>query len=195
MNAIRPFREAASRASLLGLCVALLVSCGSSIPRRDPLGETFPSVQGESLEGAAVAMPESLKGEPVVLLLGYEQNTQFDLDRWILGLMQLETPVKLLEIPTIPGMVPGMISGQIDDGMRSGIPQEDWAVVVTVYGEDAESITNWTGTEGGLNGRIVLLDADGVAVWFHDRGYSAGHVLALDAAVRALAAPETEDAP
>ena len=63
---------------------------------------------------------------------------------------------------------------------------QDWAAVVTLYGDDASRITEWTGTERALNGRILLLDAEGTVVWFHDRGYSAAHVLALDAQVRAL---------
>jgi hypothetical protein len=171
---------------LLSTFLASLPACGSSIPRRDPTGETFPTVQGESLERETIELPGSLAGAPAVLLLGYEQNTQFDLDRWILGLLQTETPVRLIEVPTIPGLVPGMISGTIDDGMRSGIPLEDWAAVVTLYGDDASRITEWTGTERALNGRILLLDAEGTVVWFHDRGYSATHVLALDAKVRAL---------
>jgi hypothetical protein len=161
-------------------------SCSSTIPRRDPMGETFPAVQGESLEGKDVQLPQDLLGAPAVLLIGYRQNTQFDLDRWILGLMQAKTTVRIMEVPTIPGLVPGMIAGTIDDGMRSGIPFEDWAVVVTLYGDDASRVSKWTGTEDGLNGRIVLLNAAGEVVWFHDRGYSASHLLELDALVRQL---------
>tara|TARA_R110002072_G_scaffold10569_34_gene49267 strand:+ start:687 stop:1262 length:576 start_codon:yes stop_codon:yes gene_type:complete len=165
-------------------------SCNSTIPRRDPMGETFPAVQGESLEGQEVKLPDHVLGAPAVLLIGYKQNTQFDLDRWILGLMQAQTSVRILEIPTIPGLVPGMIAGTIDDGMRSGIPLEDWAAVVTLYGENATRVSKWTGTEDGLNGRIVLLNAAGEVVWFHDRGYSAAHLLALDAFVRQLERPD-----
>jgi hypothetical protein len=175
---------------LLGGGIAGFASCSSAIPRRDPLGETLPSVVGQSLEERAVALPDALAGAPAVLLIGYKQNAQFDLDRWILGMLQAGTPVRFLEVPTIPGLVPGMISGTIDDGMRSGIPDEDWGVVVTLYGDDAARIAEWTGTADGLNGRIVLLDADGVARWFHDRGYSAGKVLELDAAVRGLASAQ-----
>jgi len=44
----------------------------------------------------------------------------------------------------------------------------------------------FTGETRPQNGRILLLDADGVVRWFHDRGYSAGVLLQLDAAARAL---------
>lgn len=174
--------------ALLAVPLALgAASCSSTIPRRNPMGETFPTVGGKSLEGERVALPAALAGAPAVLMIGYKQNTQFDLDRWILGLMQVELSIAIYEVPTIPGLVPGMIAGTINEGMRSGIPLEDWAAVVTLYGEGASEIANWTGTEDGLNGRIVLLDSDGVVVWFHDRGYSAGKLLELEA--RALELP------
>lgn len=169
-------------ASLLAL---MLTACGSPIPNRDPTGEGFPSVQGRSLEGESVSLPDALAGEPAVLLVGYVQNAQFDLDRWILGLLEAETPVKLLEIPTIKGLVPGMIANTIDEGMRGGIPEEDWGSVVTVY-DDASAILNFTGNTRPQNGRILLLDADGTVRWFHDRGYSAGMLLQLDELARTL---------
>ena len=75
-------------ALLLLLCVIPFVvgGCSTTFPRRNPTGEAFPSVRGTSLEGAEVALPEVGKGAPLLLLIGYEQNTQFDLDRWLLGL-------------------------------------------------------------------------------------------------------------
>ena len=188
--------SARARASLLTSLVLLaataVAACSSPHPRREPLGEPFPTVRGESLAEEPVELPSALAGAPAVLLIGYAQNAQFDLDRWILGLAQAGTPVAILELPTIPGLVPGMIAGSIDDGMRSGIPSEDWPDVVTLYGADAKRIARWTGTERKLNGRVVLIDGEGVVAWFHDRGYSAGKVLELDARARELARARTD---
>lgn len=177
----------------LVLALFALAACGSTTPNRTPTGEVFPTVQGTGLGGTAWTLPGGLDG-PAILIVGYVQNAQFDIDRWLLSLVQLETPVRVLEVPTIEGMVPGMIAGTIDDGMRSGIPSEDWASVVTVYGDGAERIVRFTGDERPRNGRVLLLDAGGRVVWFHDRGHSAGIALALDRAARALAAPRDEDA-
>jgi hypothetical protein len=33
-------------------------------------------------------VPESFSGGPTVLLIGYKQSSQFDIDRWVMGLMQ-----------------------------------------------------------------------------------------------------------
>lgn len=166
--------------------LTLLSACSSVTPNRDPHGETFPIVDGKTLEGKAVVLPTDFRGAPVLFLIGYEQETQFDCDRWILGLLQAKTPVKFLEVPTIPGLLPGMFAGQIDDGMRTGIPHEDWAGVVTLYDDEAAKIAEFTGNEKNRNARVLLLDADGRVVWFHDRGYSAGKLLEVDARVRAM---------
>lgn len=164
------------------LVILLLTACSSAVPRRDPTGQRFPTVCGESLDGKPVTLPDIGAGAPMLLLIGYEQNTQFDLDRWIIGITQMELKVRTFEVPTIPGLIPGMVSGLIDGGMRSGIPSEDWPSVVTLY-SDASKVAAFTGTDNGLPGRIVLLNKDGVVMFFHDRGYSMGSLQKLRAAL------------
>ncbi len=176
--------------ALLLALAALTGACSSPVPNRDPLGEPFPGVRGSSLEGDEVELPGDLAGAPAVLLLGYVQDAQFDADRWLIGLLQAETPVRFLEVPTIPGFAPGLFAGSIDEGMRSGIPSEDWGGVVTLYRDDAARVVALTGNERPRNMRVVLLDAEGVVRWFHDRGFSAGKLLELDAAARDLAGAE-----
>ncbi len=160
------------------LVLALSLSaCSDPIPSRDPTGEVFPTVAGESLAGEQVELPTALAGQPAVLLIGYLQEAQFDIDRWLMGLIQAGTAAPILELPTIPGLAPTIASGWIDDGMRSGIPEEDWAVVVTLYGSAAKPVAELTGTENGRLARVILLDADGTVAWFHDRGYSASKAM------------------
>lgn len=163
-----------------------LAACSSPAPNLDPTGSPFPPVVGSSLAGGEVPLPGAFGGEPAVLLVGYVQDAQFDIDRWILGLMQAETPVRIVEVPAITGFFPGLIAGTIDDGMRGGIPREDWDAVVTLYGDAARRVKEITGEEGPRNARVLLLDPGGRIAWFHDRGYGAGRLLALDERVRAL---------
>jgi hypothetical protein len=158
---------------LWAACVLALGACKSTVPRQDPTGKIFPSVVGTALDDTRHRIPEDFAGSPVLLLVGYKMDSQFDIDRWLLGLQQARVKVRRYEVPTIPGMVPRMFSGFIDGGMRSGIPSEDWGGVVTVYG-DASAIVDFLGNETPLPGRAVLLDAEGRVVFFHDRGYSVG---------------------
>ena len=151
----------------------------SETANRNPTGEIFPTVVGQSLEEEGVTLPAGVQGGPSILLVGYLQESQFDIDRWVMGFLQAELDVQLLEVPTLPGLVPSFISGWIDDGMRSGIPQEDWSLVVTVYGDAAKPIAEFTGTENGRLARILLLDENGRVLWFDDKGYSPRKVLAI----------------
>ena len=163
----------------------LLGGCTSTAPRKEPGASILPRLQGTSLDGKAVVLPDDLKGAPAILLVGYVQESQFDIDRWILGLKQTQSTVKVLEVPAISGALPRLAANFIDSGMRRGIPQEDWPAVVTVY-SDADKIISMTGNESPRNARVMLLDKDGTIRWFFDRGYSADRVLELSKKAAAL---------
>lgn len=146
---------------------------------RNPVGEIFPASQGDNLNKESVNLPAAYLGQPVLLMVGYAQNTQFDLDRWAIGLTQVKFPAPIVEVPTIPGLFTSMIRSTIDNGMRSGIPAEDWASVVTLYGNQAAPVAKFTGNENARNGRLLLLNAKGEVRWFWDQGFSANRLLEL----------------
>ena len=157
---------------LVLLSALIVAGCGSSYPNRTPVGETFPTVTGKSLAGDEVIVPDAFRGKKVILVLAYEQDAQFDVDRWGIGFFTADFDLPpVYEIPTIPGLIPSLLKNVIDGGMRKGIPKESWRDVITVYGGDGGVLSKWTGTENDLNARIVLLDEQGVVRWFHDRGY------------------------
>jgi hypothetical protein len=168
-----------------GVFALAAASCRSTWEHRDPTGEKFPDVVGESLAQERVELPGAFRGKPVILLVGYLQSSQFDIDRWLFGLNQAGVDVAVREVPTLPGLAPGAFANFIDSGMRRGIPSEDWGAVVTVYG-DAARIAEFTGNREGLPGRVLLLDGEGRVVYFHDRGYSVGALEKLRAAIASL---------
>ena len=142
-------------------------------------------VRGNSLDKSPITIPDSYRGKTTLLLIGYEQKAQFDIDRWILGVLQADVPVQIVEVPTIAGMMPQMVQQFIDNGMRSGIPKQDWASVVTVY-EDADKIIAALGNERPRSGYAVLLDKEGRIVWTSNQGYSAQQVLDLKQIVQGM---------
>jgi len=173
------------RLFMTSLLVSTLVSCSTTHERRDPTGERFPQVEGHSLDSQQVAIPGQFAGTPTLLIVGYQMESQFDIDRWLLGLRDAGVDVPVYELPTIPGMIPGMFAGTIDAGMRSGIPEEDWAIVVTLY-EHASTVAQFLGNENPLPARVILLDATGRVAFFHDRGYSVTSLSRLEAALAQL---------
>lgn len=164
-----------------------LVACSATIvPQSGNLVDRqFPRVEGRSLEQKTVVIPDNFRGKPVAILIGYQQKAQFDIDRWILGLLQAEVALQIVELPTIAGMMPQMVQGFIDNGMRKGIPPSDWASVVTVY-EDAEKIINHFGNDRPQSARVVILDTQGRVVWTSNSGYSASQILEIKKLVAAM---------
>ena len=169
------------------VAVALpLSACSSTVPASRALKDSpFPRVRGETLTKEEVVLPDRYLGKPTLMLVGYLQKTQFDIDRWILGVLQADIPVQIVEVPTIAGMMPQMVQGFINSGMRSGIPESDWASVVTVY-EDAPKIIAALGNERPQSAYAVLLSKDGRIVWSSNIGYSAGQILDLKKTVESL---------
>ena len=169
----------------------LLGSCAATVPRKNPIGETFPDTVGTALDGKVWKFPNDTKGENVLLLIGFKQNAQFDIDRWLIGLDQKGYKLSVFEVPTIKGWVPRLIAGKIDEGMRSGIPEDLWKIVVTVY-NDAEKIINFVGNQDPSNARVVVLDKDGKVRLLHDRGFS---VNALNSLSQYFPAKKSTDCP
>ena len=149
----------------------MLLGCSTKYPNLDPTNKMFPTVTGTTLEENEVTMPEHFKGKQTLLLIGYVQNSQFDIDRWLIGLDMTKTKVDVYELPTIAGMAPRMFQTFIDDGMRSGIPKELWKGVITIY-KDGELIQQMTGNANPNNARVMLLSPTGNIDYFYDRGFS-----------------------
>lgn len=160
------------------LLVVMLTACSTTYPNKNVTEQTFPSVTGENLLKETVQLPQAVKQKVTVLLLGYQQDSQFDIDRWLIGLDMTNTTIDVIEVPTIQGMFPRMFSTQINNGMRKGIPKSLWAGVITVY-RDGDKLQQFTGNTNPNNARVVLLDKNGVIQYFYDQGFSVSALNAL----------------
>jgi hypothetical protein len=174
--------------------VLLIIGCSSrraveSAP--ELIGQSLPSFRGESLDGRMVQFPEEVRGRPHLLLVAYVQEAQFDVDRWVLGVLQAKAPVSVLELPTISSLGAQLAKGFINRGMKQGIPREDWASVVTVYG-DAEVLRSHVGEIPGNNACVLLVDSEGVVRWAHRDGYSPRELLELVSVAQDLGSETSE---
>ena len=156
---------------LMVIAALLLSACSTSYPNQAITGQAFPSVVGQTLEEESMALPEDLQGKMSLLLIGYKQDSQFDIDRWLIGLDMTQTQVAVYEVPTIQGLFPRMFSPLINNGMRAGIPKPLWKGVVTIY-KDGDQVQAFTGNENPNNTRVVLLNEQGKVIYFYDQGFS-----------------------
>lgn len=151
--------------------IFLTAGCSTQYANQTSTGQAFPSIIGENLERKIVNIPEDFKGKTTLLLIGYKQDAQFDIDRWLIGLDMTNTEVDVYEIPTIQGMFPRMFSTMINNGMRAGIPKSLWKGVITVY-QDGEKVQAYTGNENPNSARVVLLNEKGIVLYMYDDGFS-----------------------
>jgi len=149
----------------------ILISCSTKFPNQPVLGKVFPQIKGRSLLKKETTLPDLTKGKKAIYLLGFVQNSQFDIDRWLIGLDMRSITLSVYEIPTIQGLFPRFFSTKINNGMRKGIPKELWKGVITVY-KDGAKLQNFTGNKNPNNARLLLLDSNGKIIYFNDKGFS-----------------------
>ena len=153
------------------ISIFILSACSSQYTNQLPLNKNFPNVSGESLSGKVWDIPKEMSGRKVLFLIGYKQDSQFDIDRWLIGLDMTNTKVEVYELPTIKGMFPRMFKQKINTGMKRGIPQMLWKSVITIY-KDGEKVQKFTGNENPNNTRVILLNPKGRIIYFYDKGFS-----------------------
>lgn len=156
---------------LLCICNFTLMGCTEKFNNQNIIGKSFPTITGFSLDEKEWELPQEWNDQVTLILAGYVQDSQFDIDRWLIGLDMKKVVVAVYELPTIKGLVPRMISSRINEGMRSGIPKQLWSKVITIY-KDGAKIQKFTGNENPRNARVILLDKKGMIRLFIDEGFS-----------------------
>ena len=162
------------------LILILCFSC-SRVPNRSPeliIGKKFPVLKGKSLSEKKWTLPNDLKGQKTILLAGYVERSQFDIDRWLIGLSMAQVKTSVLEVPAVKSIFVNFFKEKLNQSMRNGIPSEIWNAVVTVYG-DSGKLIDFTGSENPGNSRVFVLDEKGKVIFFHDRGFSVNNLQRL----------------
>ncbi|MDU0352524.1 hypothetical protein RS130_00150 [Paraglaciecola aquimarina] len=160
------------------LTLITLTGCSASYPNQNLLGQPFIAVSGQSLAQQQVNIPGDFNGEKTLLLIGYKQQTQFDIDRWLIALHMSELSITTYELPVLTGLSTKIMRPVINNGMRDGIPKELWHAVITVYSQ-GEKVQKFTGNVKPNNARVVLLNEKGEVIYFYDRGFSVAALAAL----------------
>jgi len=155
----------------LGIIILLMTGCTTQYPNKSITGLSFPSVSGQTLDKNNIVIPSDFSGKTTLLLMGFKHKSQFDIDRWYIGLNMSNTAVDVYEIPAIQGTIPRVFSTVFDNSMREGIPENLWKGVITIY-EDGEIIQAFTGNVIPKNARVVLLNKNGKILYFYDKGFS-----------------------
>lgn len=85
----------------------------------------IPAAHGVTLTGMSVTLPQSLQGEPAVLILGFSHASQAQVANWGNHLAQVNgdsKEVTFYEIPMLGG-APKMLRGMIIKSMGKSVPE------------------------------------------------------------------------
>ena len=161
---------------MLSISLYFLVGCATPVANKNTVGQKFPIVKANYLSGESVTLPNvgaiEREVERVIILVGYVQKSQFDVDRWTIGLTETNVTLPIVEIAVINQWLPEVFAKKLDQSMRDGIPKNLWKSVITVY-DEAQKVRDFLGTTNPLNARAVVIDSDGTVLFQHDTGFSA----------------------
>jgi hypothetical protein len=133
----------------------------------------FPMYRSKNLNRQPVVVPDTLDGDPRLLIAAFEQWQQKLVDSWVPTLDELETAVpgfRYYELPVV-GERGRMFRVMLDNGMRAGIRNSTTrGRTITVYQSVAEfcAALDIPSTE---TIHMFLVDPEGGVTWSGSGGY------------------------
>ncbi len=161
--------------------VAWLLAASPEVARAEviPIGAELPALRGDLLSGGKIVLPDSARGTPLLLLLGFTYESRHDVEVWgqrYRADFGPDSNLVCYEIPMIGGA--GRLARPfINRGMRRGTPRELHRRVITVYGGTGDWKRRVGFSEPDV-AYLLLVDAQGRLLWrargpFSDEGYRA----------------------
>lgn len=144
------------------LCVAMM--CGAMAGQAGPL--TIPTIRTTAMNGNVVDLPASLKGKPVVLVVGFSQGSRSDVTAWGRRLAAdfHDSPnVRYYEVSVLTG-VPKFLRGYVQRKISADVPDRAKPHFFSVDDHEAEwrSVTGYKKPDDAY---VLVVDGAGVVRW------------------------------
>jgi hypothetical protein len=158
----------------LALTVMLLVAACVS-------AQVIPRIEGETLSGDKIALPDALAGHPAILIVGFSRAGGESSGRWDKELRQDFANDSNLRIYSVAELqdAPRMVRGMIRRGMRGSVPKSEQDSFVLLY-QDEDAWKKLVDFSAPDDAYILLVDAGGNIRWHtHAKGPDPQAVKAL----------------
>jgi hypothetical protein len=154
-------------AVVIAIPLAGFVGAGSNSDVIPGAKDTFPTVTGINLLGDEVRLPGGFEGDLNLVVIGFVQEHQKDIDTWIAALPDLEVArpsLRLYEVPVIyRASAPFRL--WVNNGMHYGIPDPVARKrTITVY-TDQKKFVESVGVTGFDRIHALLVDNSGRIIW------------------------------
>ena len=126
------------------------------------VAQDLPKIEGDSLAGHRVALPDAVSGKVAVLILGFSKASKTPTSAWgkrIEADFVSSSVFVLYQMPVLED-VPGFVRGMVISGMKKGVPEDQRAYFVPVlHGESGlKKLVNYKEPDDAY---LVLLDRSG----------------------------------
>ena len=134
--------------------VALLAVTSSS-------GGTLPRLEGKSLAGKNVVLPDDARGSAAILIFGFTRASRSNTEAWSRRLADDKTlsGVKIYNLPVLES-VPRIFRGWVVSGIQKSVPVERRANFVPLFAKEKE-LKQVAGFSSPNDPYLVVLDRSG----------------------------------
>ena len=126
--------------------------------------EQIPKTAAESLAGQQMTLPESLKGHPSVVIVGFSKSSQDTVKEWDKRVRkELGDGFDVYQVAVLED-APSFVRGMIKHAMKGSTPADRQGHFLVVVKGEAE-LKKAAGYAAADEAYLLLLDADGEIRW------------------------------
>ena len=131
------------------------------------MSDRLPDLEGTTLSGLAVRLPQDLPAHPLVLVIGFTHGSRHDVGAWKAALGALG--LAYLSLPTSAVDLAADAMGEVAQAMRARVPREGWDQVVQIHrgGESLLCTFRW---QVDIFAKVIRVDTMGKVLAHHDAG-------------------------
>lgn len=162
------------RQLILLFLLALLSACATTYPAQDPVGQTLPRVQGQTLEGRRITLPDDLRGRPTLLLILYDKKAQDDINYWAPVVVANMPRAHVFEVAAFTRFHHRLARRRLIRQARGRVPDILKGKLITLW-MHSRPLARFTGSADITDtacARVLLLDEQGQVVHFCDTGFN-----------------------
>lgn len=127
--------------------------------------QSIPMMKGETLDETEVVYPKDFGGQPIVMLMLFDQDQQDQLDGWAAAASDLPEGISMIEVALI-GKVNKMVQYFIKGGMRDNIEDDAKRMArMMPYFGDAEKVKKRMKLKDISQVHAFLLSSSGKVLW------------------------------
>ena len=141
-----------------------LCLCGCLLAIAPAWSEQLPKIEGETLAGQQLVLPDSLKGHAAVVVVGFSKSSQSQVKEWdARARKQLGDGIGVYQVAVLED-APSFVRGMIKHAMRGSTPAgRQGHFVVVVKGEaDLKKAADFSAADEAY---VFLLDGGGEIRW------------------------------